>query len=358
VIDTTDGWAGVLEAHRAELVRAAELRLRHGADAEDVLHEVLLRLLRSGREVLAVGAPVAYLRRAVANECTSARRRSGRDVLVSAMPDRPGDDGDCVADVCVDRLWLHRALAALSERQRKVIMLTILDDRTDHEVALLLRVRTVTVRTIRRRALARLRQELSDPAAEPFPDKDRDGAGRPALRRVPRVYRVGAADPVEEEQSGAVVDLVLECPRLERVGAEFDLLTGTGELAGHDDPSGALDVAPDVRQRQAPLAPLAPATGRDQPRVAEHDGPVAGARLRMCAHVDGEHPGRHADLGCGKADAPRRHPHGGDEIGGQLHDVRVGRVDGCADDPQHRVGLLDRRPDHPDGLRIAERGAV
>src|SRR5215475_12532344 len=143
-IDTTDGWAGVLQAHRAELVRAAELRLRRGADAEDVLHEVLLRLLRSGREVPTVGAPVAYLRRAVANECTSAQRRSGRDVLVAAMPDQPSDG---MADVCVDRLWLHRALVTLSERQRLVIMLTILDDRADREVALLLGVRTVTVRT-------------------------------------------------------------------------------------------------------------------------------------------------------------------------------------------------------------------
>jgi len=176
VIDTTDGWAGVLEAHRAELVRAAELRLRRGADAEDVLHEVLLRLLRSGREVPTVGAPVAYLRRAVANECTSAQRRSGRDVLVATMPDRPSDG---MAEVCIDRLWLHRALATLSERQRAVIMLTILHDRADPEVALLLRVRAVTVRTIRRRALARLRLVLSDPGVRHVPDKTGTVPGGP-----------------------------------------------------------------------------------------------------------------------------------------------------------------------------------
>jgi len=85
---------------------------------------------------------------------------------------------------------------------------------------------------------------------------------------------------------------------------------------------------------------------------------VAGARLRVRAHVDGEHLGRHADLGCGQADAPRRHPHGGDQIGGQLHDVRVGRVDGCAGDPQHRVGFAHRRPGHPGGEQIVERGVV
>jgi RNA polymerase sigma factor (sigma-70 family) len=160
MIDATTGWAGVLQDHRAELVRMAASRLRRGTDAEDVLHEVLLRVLRSGRRVDAVGAPVAYLRRAVANECVSAWRRSAHDVLVETMPDQHIDN---LADACVDRLSVRRALTVLTERQRRVITLTVLDDRADHEVALMLGVTTVTVRTTRRRALARLRQELVDP---------------------------------------------------------------------------------------------------------------------------------------------------------------------------------------------------
>jgi RNA polymerase sigma factor (sigma-70 family) len=162
MINTTAGWAGVLEDHRAELVRMAESRLRRGADAEDVLHEVLVRVLRSGRGIEAVGAPVAYLRRAVANECVSAWRRSSHDVLVETMPEQLSDS---LADVCLDRLSVHRALGVLTERQRRVIKLTVLDDRADHEVALMLGVTAVTVRTTRRRALARLRQELVDPPA-------------------------------------------------------------------------------------------------------------------------------------------------------------------------------------------------
>jgi RNA polymerase sigma factor (sigma-70 family) len=160
MIDGSAGWAGVLTEHRAELVRIAESRLHRGADAEDVLHEVLLRVLRAGRNVDAVGAPFAYLRRAVANECVSTWRRSSRDVLVDVLPDRPTDG---VADGCVTRVSLRRALAALTERQRRVIALTVLEDRPDHEVALLLGITPVTVRTTRRRALARLRQELADP---------------------------------------------------------------------------------------------------------------------------------------------------------------------------------------------------
>jgi RNA polymerase sigma factor (sigma-70 family) len=158
MIDTTAGWAGVFEEHRAELVRVAKSRLRGGMDAEDVLHEVLVRVLRSGRGIDAVGAPVAYLRRAVANECVSTWRRAAHEVLVDRLPDRPTDS---LADVCLDRLMVRRALGVLTERQRRVVVLTVLEDRTDHEVALLLGVTTVTVRTTRRRALARLRQELT-----------------------------------------------------------------------------------------------------------------------------------------------------------------------------------------------------
>ena len=159
MIDASAGWAGVLAEHRAELVRMAESRLSRGADAEDVLHEVLLRVLRSGREIEAVSTPMAYLRRAIANECVSTWRRSSREVLVESLPDRAMDT---LADSCIDRLALRRALAALTDRQRRVIVLTVLDDRADDEVALLLGVTAVTVRTTRRRALARLRAELTD----------------------------------------------------------------------------------------------------------------------------------------------------------------------------------------------------
>ena len=160
MINTSAGWAGVLEEHRSELVRMAQSRLRRGADAEDVLHEVLLRVLRTDRGIDAVGAPAAYLRRAVANQCVSTWRRSAREVLVETMPEQSCDG---LADACVDRLSVHRALAVLTERQRRMIELSVLDDRPDHEVALMLGVTNVTVRTTRRRALARMRQELVDP---------------------------------------------------------------------------------------------------------------------------------------------------------------------------------------------------
>ena len=156
--DDATRWTGVLDAHRGELVRAARSRLRAGgADAEDVVQDVVVRVLRRGRSVGDLDAPGAYLRRAVANECVSRWRRTAREVTVAELPDRirPAPE-----DAVLDRLAVAEALGALTERQRRVVALTVLDDRPDSEVATLLGISEITVRTTRSRALGRLRLRL------------------------------------------------------------------------------------------------------------------------------------------------------------------------------------------------------
>jgi len=56
-------------------------------------------------------------------------------------------------------------LTSLTERRRRVITLTVLEDWADAEAAAALGICEVTVRTTRRRALARLRRVLAEPAA-------------------------------------------------------------------------------------------------------------------------------------------------------------------------------------------------
>jgi RNA polymerase sigma factor (sigma-70 family) len=164
--DSVDGrWAGVFGAHRGELVRAARSRLgAGGADAEDVVHDVVVRVLRGGRPAEDVEAPAAYLRRAVGNECVSRWRRSSREVPMAELPDRQRSAPD---EVVLDRLSLIEALGALTARQRRVVVLTVLEDRPDAEVADLLGVSEITVRTTRSRALARMRVRLEGDRNEP-----------------------------------------------------------------------------------------------------------------------------------------------------------------------------------------------
>ncbi len=113
-------WADVLQAHRSDLVRAARSRLgAGGADAEDVVHDVVVRVLRRGRNTDEVDAPGAYLRRAVGNECVSRWRRTSHEVMVAELPDRPRPAHD---ETVLDRIALVEAMAALTGRQRRVIV--------------------------------------------------------------------------------------------------------------------------------------------------------------------------------------------------------------------------------------------
>jgi RNA polymerase sigma factor (sigma-70 family) len=154
-----DTWAGVLGTYRGDLVRTARSRLgAGGADAEDVVHDVVVRVLRHGKDVGEMATPGAYLRRAVGNECVSRWRRTAREVVVAELPDQPRPAPE---EAVLDRLALSDAMRALTARQRRVIALTVLDDRPDDEVADLLGISEVTVRTTRSRALARLRERLT-----------------------------------------------------------------------------------------------------------------------------------------------------------------------------------------------------
>ena len=187
--DTYTSWAGVLGAHRGDLVRAARSKLDRGADAEDVVHDVVVRVLRGGRSGELVEAPVAYLRRAVANECVSRWRRGAHEVLVDDLPDRPG--GRDEAEGCVQRLALRRALAVLPDQQRRVILLSLLQDRPDDEISRLLGIAPVTVRTTRRRALARLRELLNAADRADLPHQI-----TPAVPAVPAASTIPAAQVV------------------------------------------------------------------------------------------------------------------------------------------------------------------
>ena len=182
-----DAWGDVLGTHRDHLVRTARTRLGTGAaDAEDVVHDVVVRVLRGGRDATDMATPGAYLRRAVGNECVSRWRRTAKEVVVADLPEtaRPSHD-----DTVLDRLALTEALTVLTSRQRRVIAVTVLDDRPDSEAADELGISEVTVRTTRSRALTRLRERLGAMDAV-----DRQPGARSGVTPIPsRTVAAGSA---------------------------------------------------------------------------------------------------------------------------------------------------------------------
>ncbi|MCI0688076.1 MAG: sigma-70 family RNA polymerase sigma factor [Sporichthyaceae bacterium] len=153
----------LLPAYRDSLVRFAQSYAHRSCEAEDVVQDVFVRIIRNdqAREgtALRCDRPGAYLRRAVANECVSHWRRSNRERPTEQLPERIGADH---SDAVLDRLVIRNAVAALPERMRQVVTLSFLEGRSDADVAVALNITEITVRTTRKRALAHLRLALAD----------------------------------------------------------------------------------------------------------------------------------------------------------------------------------------------------
>ena len=151
-------YADVVAAHAPALLRLAVMLTGRREDAEDLLQSTFLRASRHASRIPAMGAPAAYLRRAMLNEHlshgrrTARRVRTGGELLDVAMPSL----GDGVE--ARDEAW--RWLATLSPSQRSVLVLRYYEDLPDAEIAELLDCPEATVRSHARRGLAALRQHL------------------------------------------------------------------------------------------------------------------------------------------------------------------------------------------------------
>src|SRR5437763_616172 len=102
-------------------------------------------------------------------------------------------------------------------------------------------------------------------------------------------------DPIEEERSVEVIELVLQDARLESACRDGNCLAGRS-------PGRRLDRCrpPYVRRQvwdaEAALAPELVAGRAHERRVDEHEQPVATLGLRMTRHVHDDDPDRLADL--------------------------------------------------------------
>jgi RNA polymerase sigma-70 factor (ECF subfamily) len=129
--------------------------------AQDVAQEACAIVHGRIRSLRDVGAFDAWVYRIVMHEAARVRRRNPPSY---ELPDRPTtpDDGTAAIDV-----W--RALAGLPADQRDVVVLFYFDDLSTEEIAKILRVAHVTVRTRLLRARERLRGILDNYRPEPAP---------------------------------------------------------------------------------------------------------------------------------------------------------------------------------------------
>ena len=143
-------FVGLYQAQFPQMVRVAWLIVGSAALAEDIVQDAFLRV---SRRYDTIDRPEAYLRTAVVNGCRNELRRLRR-LSPAPPPDSLVDDPELAT--------IFDALASLNGRQRAVLVLRYVDDRSDEDIADLLGVRRSTVRSLVRRSLAALRETLQE----------------------------------------------------------------------------------------------------------------------------------------------------------------------------------------------------
>lgn len=151
-------------ARSQALLRTAYLLVQDEGRAEDLVQTALTKAWFSWKSIQT--SPEAYVRRIMVTTSASWwRRRWTREMPTADLPDRPSAG---IADAPADAQDLWDAIGRLPRRQRAVVVLRYLEDRTESETAQLLGCSVGTVKSQCSKALTKLRV---DPALEPVTDE-------------------------------------------------------------------------------------------------------------------------------------------------------------------------------------------
>lgn len=151
------GFADFVAEHSRSLFGTAYLLTGNRDDAEELLQDTLARLFPKWATVARADAPVAYVRRSLANRFVSGTRSPAHRTHVRwELPDSVADVD--VAGAVTNRRLLWQLLGELSERQRTALVLRYFHDQSDADIAHALGCREVTVRSLTSRGVTAMRQ--------------------------------------------------------------------------------------------------------------------------------------------------------------------------------------------------------
>lgn len=198
--------------NRARYLAQAARILREHADAEDVIQEAMLIACGGGRGCAAAEAPERYACRMIRNLALDAlRRRGARGRLLAEpaaedLPAAPACRADRAFEGCEALRLVARALAALPERSRRILLAHRLDERAQNAIAREEGLSPARIHALIREADARLRAAL-DPAqvsaqgaaAERAPAASR----RPPCATAPRAAAARPAAPRQDASGPA-----------------------------------------------------------------------------------------------------------------------------------------------------------
>lgn len=159
-------FADFVAANQGRLLHLADLLIGDRPSAEDLLQTVLIRTYLRWAKVRQEN-PLGYVRAALSNARTDRWRRGGdRERAVATPPESALDDH---AAQVVGRHAVQRSLAALTVRERAVVVLRYYEDLSEAEIARTLGIAPGTVKSTCARALSKLRisPDLNPHSGEP-----------------------------------------------------------------------------------------------------------------------------------------------------------------------------------------------
>ncbi|MGI5951356.1 MAG: sigma-70 family RNA polymerase sigma factor [Brooklawnia sp.] len=181
-----DGYRELVEGQTPALFRRALLLSRDWHLAEDLVQETAVTALMKWRQVKAADDKPAYLQTVLTNHFLSrARKRSYQERPVEVEIEVP-ETVDPWPGIDLE-LQVANGLAALNPSERAVVVGRYMDDLPVAEVARQLDRKESWVRVTAHRALAKLRDEMTDEAGTPQPSRaEQDSADAPAPAQQPR----------------------------------------------------------------------------------------------------------------------------------------------------------------------------
>lgn len=146
--------------HRESYGWARRCCTGHPDDAADVLQTAYLKILEGRARYDGTAAFKTWLFAVIRNTAADARRRRGRRLRLMRAAPMPSADEAAPPDQPHRQGAFRQALAALSERQREVLLLVLYHDLTVEEAARVMGVALGTARTHYDRGKKQLRKLL------------------------------------------------------------------------------------------------------------------------------------------------------------------------------------------------------
>jgi RNA polymerase sigma-70 factor (sigma-E family) len=163
--DADEALVALYTTHYRSLVRLSTLLLRDQAAAEDVVQDAFVAMHGSWRRLRDTDKAVAYLRQTVVNRSRSrmrhlkvADRKAPSLLPADAAASMPSAEYGALA--ALDRVTVMRALRALPQRQREVLVLRYYADLTEAQIADAMGISTGAVKSHASRGMGALRQRL------------------------------------------------------------------------------------------------------------------------------------------------------------------------------------------------------